>query len=131
MFNAVVAMPKLGEKSPQRVRKRSDGARGVAPLGRGKRIKQRPPTGGTASDRFRFETVMEAAERSGLLKQKSSRIAGRVSPSLVQEAKRRTGIEADTDLIAFALANVALEDKFAEAFKDARGKIDPDLKLGF
>jgi hypothetical protein len=44
---------------------------------------------------------MEATERSGLLKQKSSRIAGRVSPSLVQEAKRRT----DTDLIAFALAN--------------------------
>ena len=44
---------------------------------------------------------MEAAERSGLPKQNSSRIAGRVSPSLVQEAKRRT----DTDLIAFALAN--------------------------
>lgn len=74
---------------------------------------------------------MEAAERSGLLNQKSSRIASRVSPSLVQEAKRRTGIEADTDLIAFALANVALEDKFAGAFKDARGKIDPDLKPGF
>src|ERR1700726_3441589 len=120
MFNTVVAMSKLGEKS-----RRSNSARGVAPLGRSKRMKQRSPTGGTASDRFRFETVMEAAERSGLLKQKSSRIAGRVSPSLVQEAKRRTGIEADTDLIAFALANVALEDKFAGAFKDARGKIDP------
>jgi hypothetical protein len=131
MFNAVVAMPKLGEKSPQRVRKRSDGARGVTPRGRAERMKQGLPTSGKASDRFRFEAVMEAAERSGLLKQKSSRIAGRVSPSLVQEAKRRTGIEADTDLIAFALANVALEDKFAEAFKDARGKIDPDLKLGF
>ncbi|WP_445219681.1 hypothetical protein ACKWRH_05815 [Bradyrhizobium sp. Pa8] len=85
-------------------------------------MKQGLPTSGTDSDRFRFETVMEAAERSGLLKQKSSRIAGRVSPLLVEEAKRRTGIEADTDLIAFALANLALEDKFAEAFKDARGK---------
>jgi hypothetical protein len=74
---------------------------------------------------------MKAAERSGLLEQKTSRIADRVSPSLVQEAKRRTGIEADTDLIAFALANVALEDNFAGAFKDARGKIDPELKLGF
>lgn len=131
MFNAVVAMPKLGEKSPQHVRKRSGSARGVAPRGRAERVKQGLPTSGTASDRFRFETVMEAAERSGLLKQKSSRIAGRVSPLLVEEAKRRTGIEADTDLIAFALANVALEDKFAEAFKDARGKIDPDLKLGY
>jgi hypothetical protein len=122
-------MSKLGEKSPQRVRKRGDNTREVARLGRSKRIKQ--TADGAASDRFRFETVMKAAERSGLLKQKSSRIAGRVSPSLVQEAKRRTGIEGDTDLIAFALANVALEDNFAGAFKDTRGKIEPDLKLGF
>jgi hypothetical protein len=41
------------------------------------------------------------------------------------------GIQADTDLIAFALANVALEDEFAEAFKDVRGKVDGRLKLGF
>jgi hypothetical protein len=79
----------------------------------------------------RFESVMQAAEQSGLLKKKSSRIAGRVSPTLVEQAKKRTGIEADTDLIAFALASVALEDGFSEAFKDARGKIDPGLKLGF
>jgi hypothetical protein len=79
----------------------------------------------------RFETVMKAAERSGLLKEKSSRIAGRVSPALVEQAKKRTGIQADTDLIAFALANVALEDEFAEAFKEARGKVDRSLKLGF
>jgi hypothetical protein len=74
---------------------------------------------------------MQAAERSGLLEEKSSRIAGRVSPALVEQAKKRTGIEADTDLIEFALANVALEDRFAETFKDARGKVDADLKLGF
>lgn len=117
------------EKLPRRVPKRGDNARGVARSGRGKRIKQ--TTSRVGSDRFRFETVMKAAECSGLLKQKSSRIAGRVSPFLVQEAKRRTGIQADTDLIAFALANVALEDNFAEAFKDTRGKIEPGLKLGF
>ena len=29
------------------------------------------------------------------------------------------------------LAKVAVEDGFAETFKDARGKIDPKLKLGF
>ena len=74
---------------------------------------------------------MEAAERSGLLKEKSSRIAGRVSQALIEQAKRRTGIESDTDLIEFALANIALEDDFAEAFKASRGKVDPDLKLGF
>lgn len=77
------------------------------------------------------EAVMAAAQRSGLLHEKSGRIGGRVSPALVERAKARTGIEADTDLIEFALANIALEDKFAESFKAIRGKVDPDLKLGF
>ena len=35
------------------------------------------------------------------------------------------------ELIAFALASVALEDNFAEAFKKSRGKVPADLKLGF
>ena len=81
--------------------------------------------------RTRFEAVMEAAARSGLLRQKSSRIAGRVSPALVAQAKRQTGITADSDLIAFALANVALEEGFAEAFRKSRGKVPADVKLGF
>lgn len=79
----------------------------------------------------RFEAVMQAAEQSGLLREKSGRIGGRVSPALVKQAKRQTGIEMDTDLIEFALATVALEDNFAEAFKESRGKVDPALKLGF
>ncbi|TXL71743.1 hypothetical protein FHP25_29025 [Vineibacter terrae] len=74
---------------------------------------------------------MRAAERSGLLKDKSSRIAGRVSPALVRQAKKHTGITTDTDLIEFALANIALEDNFAETFRAARGRVDAGLKLGF
>lgn len=74
---------------------------------------------------------MQAAEQSGLLNEKSGRIGGRVSQALVTQAKRQAGIETDTDLIEFALATVALEDNFAEAFKESRGKVDPDLKLGF
>ena len=59
------------------------------------------------------------------------RIGGRVSPALVEQAKARTGIETDTDLIEFALANIALEDGFTENFKAVRGAVDPVLKLGF
>jgi hypothetical protein len=79
----------------------------------------------------RFEAVMSAAEQSGLLSGKSGRIGGRVSLALVKQAKRQTGIATDTDLIEFALASVAIEDNFAESFKESRGKIDPELKLGF
>lgn len=88
-------------------------------------------TGQGVVSKARFEAVMQAAEQSGFLSEKSGRIGGRVSPALVRQAKRQTGIETDTDLIEFALATVALEDRFAEAFKQSRGKIDPELKLGF
>jgi hypothetical protein len=79
----------------------------------------------------RFDAVMQAARQSGLLGEKASRIGGRVSPALVEQAKRQTGIRTDTDLIEFALATIALDDQFAAAFKEARGTVDPELKLGF
>jgi hypothetical protein len=79
----------------------------------------------------RFEAVMKAAEHSGLLGEKSKRIGGRISPALIEQAKKHTGIETDTDLIEFALANVALDDDFGRTFRKTRGTVDPDLKLGF
>lgn len=79
----------------------------------------------------RVESVMAAAQRLGLLSDRSSRIAGRVSPALVVAAKRRTGIKTDTDLIVLALAIVALKDNFAKAFEEADGKVDPKLELGY
>ena len=125
-------MSKLVDKTPRRhVRKRGDAARVVKRMAKNTSVTRDRLAFEVTSNRWRVETIMKAAERSGLLKEKSSRIAGRVSPALVEEAKRRTGIEADTDLIAFALANVALQDNFAQAFKDASGKVDADLKLGF
>jgi hypothetical protein len=98
----------------------------------GTKVVQRKAGGGQlVISRARFEAVMEAAKKSGLLSEKSGRIGGRVSQTLVTQAKRQTGIKTDTDLIEFALATVALEDNFAEAFKESRGKVDPGLKLGF
>jgi hypothetical protein len=84
-----------------------------------------------AIEKTRFEAVMQAAEQSGLLAEKSGRIGGRVSSALVRQAKRQTGIASDTELIEFALASVALEDNFAEVFRRSRGTVDPELKLGF
>lgn len=116
------------------------GARGGKPAasglrkgraGRTKIVRRDQNTGQLAISKARFEAVILAAERSGLLSGKSGRIGGRVSPALVKQAKRQTGIVTDSDLIEFALASVALEDNFAESFKKSRGKVDPVLKLGF
>lgn len=99
--------------------------------GRTKVVQRDVEAGQFLVSKARFEAVMQAAEQSGLLREKSGRIGGRVSPALVKQAKLQTGIETDTDLIEFALATVALEDNFAETFKESRGKVDPEVKLGF
>jgi hypothetical protein len=96
-----------------------------------KAVSRNSQTGQFTVTKARFAAVMQAAEQSGLLSEKTSRIGGRVSPALVEQAKRQTGIETDTDLIAFALATIALEDKFAETFRKSRGTVDPDLDLSF
>ena len=82
-------------------------------------------------DPARHKAVLSAAEKSGLLGEKSARIGGRISSALLEQAKKQTGITTDTDLIEFALANVALEDEFSNAFDKVRGTVDPSLKLGF
>jgi hypothetical protein len=85
----------------------------------------------SAGKKSRFDAVMGAAERSGLLAGKSARISGRISPTLVEEAKKRTGIAGDTELIEFALASVALDDSFGKTFRKTQATIDPKLKLGY
>ena len=115
-------------KSSHMAKRNAGRAKRQAGVGGGRMIK-REASGGQLGGRV--EAVMSAAQRSGLTAEKSGRIGGRVSPELIRQAKAQTGIETDTDLIEFALANVALDDRFADAFKASRGKVDRDLKLGF
>lgn len=118
------------KETPRGSASRTPAKKGAASAQKGVKPKARPKAGGAAGAKW-HEAVMTAAEKSGLLAGKSSRIGGRISPALIRQAKKRTGIETDNDLIEFALANVALEDGFAEVFKQSRGKVDPDLELGF
>ena len=76
------------------------------------------------------EAVMRGAAAEGLTLAKDGRIAGRVSRELIAKAKARTGLQSDTELVEFALATVALDDGFAEAFREVRCCVDPDLDLG-
>ncbi|WP_244485968.1 MULTISPECIES: hypothetical protein [Bradyrhizobium] len=112
-------MPKISTKKPASRGKRST-------LGHKTKIGKLGV--GAAS---RVTAVMSAAEHSGLLGEKRARIAGRTSRKLIQRAKQQTGIAADTDLIEFALASLALDDNFSETFRKTMGSVDPNLKLGF
>lgn len=79
----------------------------------------------------RVAAVLDQAEKAGLLGEKDGRIGGRLSSNLIAQAKSRTGIRSDSDLLAFALANVAIEDNFGEAFSRLRRTLDRAMDLEF
>ncbi|MEI5682717.1 hypothetical protein AAAK29_31010 [Mesorhizobium sp. CCNWLW179-1] len=54
-----------------------------------------------------------------------------MSVLLVEEAKKPTGLQSHTDLLEFALANVALKGDFSDAFRKLKGTVDPTLDLEF
>ena len=98
---------------------------------RAKKIMTQAAASAAAPSKVRVDAVMQAAKRSGLLGERTARIGVRVSPELVRQAKKQTGIEADSELVAFALASVALQDDFPKVFKELRGKVPKDIKLGY
>ena len=75
--------------------------------------------------------VIERAQEMGLMTTNTQQVGARLPMKLLEHAKKRTGLNSTTDLLTFALANVAVDDNFAEAFVAARGKLDPDLDVGF
>lgn len=79
----------------------------------------------------RVTAVMRSAANEGLTGAKDGRIAGRISAELIATAKARTGLRSDTELLEFALANVALQDDFAQIFREVKGTVDAELDLEF
>jgi hypothetical protein len=83
----------------------------------------------TKPDRARVSAVLARAVESGLTGGDNDAIGGLVPARLVARAKARTGLDDDTALIAYALANIAVEDGFAATFRSLRATVDPSLDL--
>jgi len=72
------------------------------------------------------------AKHEGLLRGGRTKIIrGRMPEALVSEAKKRSGIKSDTDLIELALANIAVSDNYAEWLLSRSGSIDPEVDLEY
>jgi hypothetical protein len=54
-----------------------------------------------------------------------------MSPELVAEAKKSSGITSDSRLLEAALANIAVQDNYWEWLSSRRGSIDPGIDLEF
>lgn len=89
-------------------------------------------TGPRKAPSRKFHDVLMIAEREGLLRGERTKILrGRMPEALVSEAKKRTGIESDTDLIEVALASIAVADEYAEWLLSRRGSVDSGVPLEF
>jgi hypothetical protein len=83
-------------------------------------------TGGRLDDALLF------AKQQGLLSGgRTLTVRGRMPSLLVEQAKRKTGIESDSKLIEVALANLIVADEYADWLLAQRGTVSKDLDLEF
>jgi len=80
----------------------------------------------------KLRDVMAIAEQEGLLRgERTQVVRGRMPEALVTRAKMRTGIDSDTDLIEVALANIAVEDDYADWLLSRRGTVSREVDVEF
>lgn len=80
----------------------------------------------------RLREILVIAEQEGLLRgDRTQVVRGRMPEALVARAKKRTGIDSDTDLIELALANIAVEDDYADWLLSRRGAVSSKVDLDF
>src|SRR6516225_2032339 len=75
----------------------------------------------------RRDSVLDTVKRLGLLEGPRNRIAGRIRGQLIKAAKARSGIRSDTQLLEYALAQVALEDNFWQKLAALEGTVPRDI----
>jgi len=80
----------------------------------------------------KLRDVLALAETRGLLRgTRTTIVRGRMPEALVEQARARTGIQSDTDLIEVALANLAVADDYPEWLLSQRASVSQDLDLEF
>lgn len=89
------------------------------------------PTKPSVSSR-RFGDALSIAEKQGLLGgARTLTVRGRMPSLLVEQAKKKTGIQSDSKLIEAALANIVAADDYADWLLAQRGTVSRDLDLEF
>src|SRR5580658_5452157 len=80
----------------------------------------------------RLDEALSIAGQQGLLSGGRTHIVrGRMPSLLVEQAKKKTGIQSDSRLIEAALANLVVADEYADWLLAQRGTVSQDLDLEF
>ena len=77
------------------------------------------------------ETARDLARQRGLIRKGEKRrtISARMSETLLAEARRRSGITSDSELLEVALAGLAVGGEFGEWLLAQRGRLPRDFQL--
>ena len=80
----------------------------------------------------RLGDALSIAEQQGLLSGgRTLVVRGRMPSLLVEQAKKKSGIQSDSKLIEAALANIVVADDYADWLLAQRGTVSKDLDLEF
>jgi hypothetical protein len=80
----------------------------------------------------RLGDALSIAEQQGLLSGgRTLVVRGRMPSLLVEQAKKKSGIQSDSKLIEAALANIVVADDYADWLLAQRGIVSKDLDLEF
>jgi hypothetical protein len=85
-----------------------------------------------AASSRRLDDALAIAGQQGLLSGgRTLTLRGRMPSLLVEQAKKKTGIQSDSKLIEAALANIVAADEYADWLLAQRGTVSKDLDLEF
>jgi hypothetical protein len=85
-----------------------------------------------AASSRRLDDALSIARQQGLLSGgRTLTVRGRMPSLLVEQAKRKTGIQSDSKLIEAALANIVAADEYGDWLLAQRGTVSKDLDLEF
>jgi hypothetical protein len=87
---------------------------------------------GPAVSGRRLGDALSIAEQQGLLSGgRTLVVRGRMPSALVEQAKKKSGIQSDSKLIEAALANIVAADDYADWLLAQQGTVSKDLDLEF
>ena len=81
--------------------------------------------------RLRIRHAQQTLSRAGILDgAKDTRLTVRVQTRLLEEARRRTGIAGETELVTAGLTLLAAQDDFGAWLTTQRGTLTDDFEIG-
>jgi len=85
-----------------------------------------------AASSRRLKDALSIAGQQGLLSgARTLTVRGRMPSLLVEQAKKKTGIQSDSKLIEAALVNLVVADEYGDWLLAQRGTVSKDLDLEF